>query len=427
MGTMRWASPLDDPSYWTQLEPLPETSLNGAKAHNEAKVEGIPASWQPIDLTDPQYKIPPAPPDLLGLIYTGRRHLVSGPPESTKTVFAYICALQALRDGWKVAIIDFEMGATAAVLLLTELGATEDEVRAIHYVEPNEPPQGAMQHMIDAGIQLVIVDASASAFEIMGLDDNSRKDVERFARTWINPFWKAGVTTMLIDHVTKDTETRGKFTIGSERKLGSTDIHLNLEAVKSLSRGSSAIIKVHAHKDRPGFLTRPTATVLELSSDHNHQITWTTKDANPTDPEGDFRPTKLMERVSRHLEQLEEPASMTSLENDVQGKGEYIRQAAEALVHDGYATEQPGPKKARLFSSISPYREPKETTPSFTPSHPVPTPSWTETDDPVPAASPLTGGAGRSQPRQDDQKDANPVPSDWEQLREQFADELGDD
>ena len=44
---------------------------------------------------------------------------------------------------------------------------------------------------------------------------------------------------------------------------------------------------------------------------------------------GGFRPTVLMERVSRWLEPRTEPASRKAIEDNVPGRGQYVRQAIE--------------------------------------------------------------------------------------------------
>jgi hypothetical protein len=58
-------------------------------------------SWEPINLRHVPDE-PPEPPDYLELVYRGRRHWISGPPESLKTLVAYIILLAAVRMGERV-------------------------------------------------------------------------------------------------------------------------------------------------------------------------------------------------------------------------------------------------------------------------------------------------------------------------------------
>lgn len=343
--------------------------------------------WQRIDLAADEFSEPPSPPALLGLIYEAKRHVISGPPESAKTLIAYLLLLEALRSGRPVAIIDFEMGAYAARQLLTDLGGTLDEIRSIYYVSPDSAPPDEMQAIVKHGTWLCLIDAAIGAYDASGLDDNARKDVQRFARTWIDPLWKADVASLLVDHVTKNTETRGKFTIGSERKLGAADVHLSAEAVKTLSRGDSGIVKIHVHKDRAGYLKRPVATVFDLSSHpETHRLEWQQRDPHPTDAQGGFRPTHLMEKVSRYL-QDNGPSSQNQVGNGVKGKAEWVRAALERLVIEGHATESEGARGARIFTSAKVFLEAQD---DFVPPRPDLVPD--EVQSPRPTSSPPTGG-----------------------------------
>jgi hypothetical protein len=183
-------------------------------------------SWTWLNLSVPEYAEPSRAPEVAGLVYSGLRHAISGPPESLKTVVASILGLTAQREGahvdtkqgWLVAHIDLEMGARRTRALLRDLGATDHEIRDTHYTEPSAPPNAGDIQYLAGNVDLVILDAAAGAYNVSGLDDNARKDVEAFAAKWIDPLYRAGVATLLIDHVTKTTESRGKWAIGSERK-----------------------------------------------------------------------------------------------------------------------------------------------------------------------------------------------------------------
>lgn len=364
---------------WIDLSDVPDIPDMSISAN------GQPDSWTRIDLSDPAYAIPPDPPAILDLIYHARRHVLSGAPESAKTLVSYILILTALRHQHPVAIIDFEMGPTAARRLLHELGATQDELASIYYVAPEHPPKDNLQDVIDHGTRLALIDAAIGAYDTQGLDDNKRQDAEKFARTWITPLWKAEIATLLVDHVTKNVDTRGKFTIGSERKLGAADVHLGLEAIETISRGGAGLIKIHVHKDRPGFLQRPHACLVGLQSDpETHQIRWQIKNADSA--HGGFRPTRLMEKVSKLIEQT--ALTRADIHDHKLGKKIGVVAAIDRLLEENYATEIVPGKKGTKISSNRPYREENEESfPSF-PSFPESSP---ERSGNVP---PLQGGTG---------------------------------
>jgi hypothetical protein len=161
-------------------------------------------SWEPINLA----KLEPRPattPSIGGvnLIYPGKRHVFSGPTESAKTLAAYAILLAEVRLGGNVLLVDFEMGQWDARDRLREMGATDDELEHIFYIEPETPASEEIVENLVARwtFSLVVIDAAAGAYNLQALDDNKRADVETFARIYVRSFWLRGVATILVDHV----------------------------------------------------------------------------------------------------------------------------------------------------------------------------------------------------------------------------------
>jgi hypothetical protein len=335
-------------------------ALNAIDITNGHKPEAETA-WPTVNLADPAYAIPPDPPAIAGLLYEGKRHVLSGPQESAKTLIAYHLLVLALRTGLPVAIVDLEMGPVATRRMLTDLGTTTAELALIHYTEPGGAPTTAdIQALENHGTRFVLVDAAAGAFDLSGLDDNSRKDAEKWARAWVQPLFQLGIATIVLDHVTKNVEGRGKYAIGSERKTGGADVHLGFDALKTLTRGGSGLVKVTAHKDRGAYLNRPTALMVELESDPDtHAITITYK-APEAMQDGPVKHTIYAERVSKALEANDgQPMSQRQLVDACQGGTDYIRDAANELVQAGYATVQIGARDAKNYTLIKPFRREK--------------------------------------------------------------------
>lgn len=337
-------------------------SPNGSVAAREEHVD----PWQPINLADLPEQ-PPVQPTLgaVGIVYPGKRHVFSGPQESAKTLAAYAIGLQVVRADGNLILIDFEMGAWDARNRLRELGAAHNDFQRIHYLEPSEPARDdTMPKLLTLKPELVIVDAAAGAYDLQGLDDNKRQDVERFTRLYVKAFWKAGVATIVLDHVVKNTETRGKYAVGSERKVGGADVHLGFEVVSPISRGSRGRYKIVTHKDRGGFLKRGTLANMELSSDPDtHEITWGFTPADTDNSGDDFKPTHLMEKVSRFLDAHPDGASRNQVETAIEARRGYVRRAMDALILDEYVTETDGPRRSRVLTNVRSYTENKAETP----------------------------------------------------------------
>lgn len=125
-------------------------------------------SWEAMNLryvTDE----PPEPPDYLDLVYRGRRHWFSGPPESLKTLVAYAVMLAATRRSECVALIDFEMGERDARNRLREMGATDGDLDLIEFYAPESPPTKETLRAIAHRCSLVVIDAAAGAYQMYGL------------------------------------------------------------------------------------------------------------------------------------------------------------------------------------------------------------------------------------------------------------------
>jgi hypothetical protein len=347
-------------------------------------------TWQRINLGAPEFERPTEPPQTCGILYgQGKRHAFSGPPESLKTVVAHICGLEHTRAGHGgYAVIDLEMGEHATRLLLDELGYTLEEIAAVYYVAAEGPPDDAdIQAIKDAGVTLVTVDAAAGAYDVSGLDDNKRSDAEMFARAWVKPLWNLGIATVLLDHVVKNSDSRGRYAIGSERKLGGVDVHLGLEAVKALHRGAEGIVKITTHKDRPGHLERPHPAELHLSSDPDtHHITWVFAEPSARQTASDeWKPTWYMEQVSRVLEKaLPETMNRGDVVTAIGRNRKFVLDAINALIAEHHVAEKKGAHGAKLLTSLQPFRVPE-------PFQAVP-----ENADPlaVPAVPPPLGGNG---------------------------------
>jgi hypothetical protein len=330
-------------------------------------------TWRFLDLTAPEFAHPSEPPWLCGLIYRGKRHSLSGPPEAAKTLAALAIGLEALRhetDPSLIAFIDFESGPAETRRLLEDLGATQDELSGVLYIEPDgSPTEDDLQRCIAQGVELAIIDAAAGAYNVTGLDEMKRADIERFGRTWIDPLWQAGVATILIDHVVKKSDERGKFAIGGERKLGGVDVHLGLTAVKQLHRGGAGLIRISTLKDRPAWLPRPTAAELHLHSDPDtHRIAWEFKPPSaPASSDESFRPTYLMERLSRQLELHPDGLSRTKLYNLTSGRREWLVIGLELLITEGFVKDT----GSRVVPEL-PFREENDGSPVPKPFPPVP-------------------------------------------------------
>jgi AAA domain len=318
-------------------------------------------SWQPQNLIEIAAR-PPEPPTIGGLLYPGRRTLLSGETESLKTWLALIVAKAEMDVDLPVAWADLDaMGAGELLDRLRALGVEDSRTEKLfRYYEPSERlVDDLLAEVCDSigagGGRLFVIDAFNKMLGLHGLDPSKTTDIEAFWREVADPLTKAGAAPTLLDHVVKNPDGRGKYAYGSERKASGAIVHIGFRTLgESLTRGGTGRTLLTTHKDRPGFLPRPTIGRLVLVSD-GERISYEIEADLSRD--GDkFRPTVLMERVSRALEECDEPVSKTWIEDNVQGKAGGLRMALTCLIDEGYVAKETTSRGWQLTSARF-YRE----------------------------------------------------------------------
>lgn len=352
------------------MNPEPDYLAGLGDGVPEPKVPDGVSSWVPVALTEATAAHADAvPPSLMAgtdgsaLIYPGRRHFIYGEPETLKSWVALVVAVEALARGERVVWIDADaMGARDLAERARALGASADDLARIAYITPDGPTgddgDRAILALAAGGPAVVVVDAYGPTSSALGLAQNSADDVDRLYQVVVGPFHRAGATTLVLDHVTKDKETRGRWAIGSQRKLAVADVGLMvaLDGAGRLSRTTPGSVRVTVTKDRPGHLDRSASRRVTFTPDGAGGVGWLLRvQGGAGEGAGGFRPTHLMERVSRHLEAAGRPLSRNEA-TDVKGNTDAVRTALAALVSEGFVSvERAG--QAHLHRVVRGYRE----------------------------------------------------------------------
>lgn len=301
------------------------------------------------------------------LIYPGRVHVFAGEPESGKSWLAlHLCAEQ-MDAGRHVIYVDFEDTLAGVVGRLVALDVEPQRILSLfHYVRPSEPlgPEGrhALAELLNrTSPALVVLDGLTEALTLHGLALESNRDVAHFLELVPRFVARQGPAVVIIDHVSKDKEQRGRWAIGAQHKLAGVDgVSYGLEVVKPVVRGGDGLVRLVVAKDRPGHVRRvayekKTAAEICTHSDKN-LLTVTVVTPGGSHRDSDWRPTVLMERLSMWLER--NPGSNARLvEASVTGKGPSIREALKYLVADGHAAIETGARGAHQYRICQPYRE----------------------------------------------------------------------
>jgi hypothetical protein len=314
------------------------------------------STWAPVDLSEVLDGIAtgevsgPTPTlmqrsDGVRLLYGGELHSIAGEPESGKGWLALAETARVIAAGDRVLYIDLEDTAANVVERLLALGAEPDVIAArVVYVQPAERLTPAVLKQLLQGrtFALAIVDGMTEAYALLGLDSYSNTDVPTFLSKLPRPIASAtGAAVVLIDHVTKAKEGRGRFAIGAQHKLAGIAVAYGVEVIEPPSRLRPGKLKLTVHKDRHGHVRGHAASgVIALAhiepADEGATVTVTLEPPDAASHDGEFRPTLLMERASKAIE---ETPGLTSreLREHIRGANSGAKDTAiQTLAREGY-------------------------------------------------------------------------------------------
>lgn len=339
---------------------------------------GVRLAWDAVELAPvlngERVTLPPsvlARSDGVMLFYPGRTHVVMGETETGKSWLAQMATYQELALGHHVVFVDYEDTVELAVERLLTLGSRPEDIlsRFSYYESPprlGELGQGLiLARCAELGRpSLVIFDGVTEVMSALGLDPEKGTDVAKFYGGM--PLWFAstGAAVVMLDNVVKNETNRGRWAIGSERKLsGLTGAAYAMTNIRPFGRGRTGSSKVTISKDRPGHMRQhegagKAIATFELESWPDDKATARLGLPDPAiDPDQPFRPTVMMERVSKTLEAASAPLSGRAVRDQTTGKASLVSTALELLVADGFVEQIPGPRTASLHRSLRPFRE----------------------------------------------------------------------
>lgn len=347
----------------------------------EPEAKPGPSSWEPINLLAVlRGELPDDQPTLLqrsdgqALLYAGKVNTLMGEPETGKSLLAMEAARQEILLGNIVVYIDYEDTPAGIIERLQAMGLTPDQIAdGLLYIQPAESltsagAQQALLDVLDVRPSLVVIDSIGEAFSLEGLEMTDNSDSVTFANRFPRLVARYGPCVTSIDHVAKDPEKRGRYGLGAQHKLAAVDgSALATKVVTPFGRGLSGMVRVDVNKDRRGFVRGAAAAgkiIAEAGVDSQDDgLSLVIKLDRPVESkneDGSFRPTTLMERVSKALQSSLMPLSKNQIETAVSGKRDVVRLAIDLLAAEGYITRERGARGATLHTSVRAFEAPKE-------------------------------------------------------------------
>ncbi len=264
----------------TWAEGPAEDILPGAQAQSPATAPDLPivnhaddirerhrSSWSPVDLeTTLAGEISESPPTILrrtdgvGLLYAGKVHALYGEPETGKSWLGLIAIAEVIREGRFAVFLDLEDSPSAAATRLRALRVPDDEIaERLLYLRPFEALDAegreALRAICSLAPAVVVMDAMNDVVALHGLDPNASEDIAKLNTWLLRPFAEVGAAVVVIDHVVKRRDDRGRFAFGSQHRLAIIDgAAFAIDAVTPFGRGRQGRARIRLTKDRSGFL-----------------------------------------------------------------------------------------------------------------------------------------------------------------------------
>ncbi|WP_284762819.1 AAA family ATPase [Arthrobacter sp. efr-133-R2A-63] len=349
-------------------EPLPEGD------------EPESGEWDPADLgaiLDGTAALGPVPSLLLradgqGLLYPGKTHSLSGEPESGKSWLALAETALQLKAGGLCLFIDFEADKETVVSRLLALGAPPEQIRVnLHYMNPDtKPDKAAWKRLLAQPYVFAVIDGVTEACAVFGVKSIDNDEVAKWIRAFPRKIAvQTGAAVLLLDHVTKSTDGRGRFAIGAQAKLSSvTGAAFTVEVIDLLAPGRMGRLSIRVGKDRHGKVREQAdpnsrrgdrteaVAVAVFDSTKPGRVTFTLSAPVPK-PERAVLDAfaSLREKISRALEDAGKSMTYTGLCEAVHKDRAVVRKAIDWLVEHEYVNEVKVGRKSDL-NSLNPYR-----------------------------------------------------------------------
>ncbi len=317
------------------------------------------SSWAPVDLTGALAGDDVEPPTLFSrsdgvcLLYPGRTHAFQGESETCKSWAAQLAVKQTIAKGGNVLYIDFEDDVGGVVARLRSLGLSDVQIAGhFTYIRPDEPLHGRHGEATPASSDLLtaleargpfalaIVDGVTEAMTTEGLDLISNADIATWMRLIPRRLARTGAAVVVLDHVTKDQATQGRYALGGQHKLsGLSGACYKFSLLKYFARSSGSEpvdgrFAITVTKDRPGYVRAHAGDdkVGEL-----HLTSWPDGGVSATvEPpqSGTATDAKVVARILEYLD-IYDGSSKNAIEVGVEGRGTAIRDSLQAMAEAG--------------------------------------------------------------------------------------------
>jgi hypothetical protein len=107
-------------------------------------------------------------------------------------------------------------------------------------------------------VDLVVLDGVTDAMTLNGWNLTDNQDAAKFIQRLVRPLGsgKRQPAVMMVDHVTKSNDNRGKYALGAQHKLAAVQVQFTVETTTPFDQDHDGTITMSVTKDRYGQIQR---------------------------------------------------------------------------------------------------------------------------------------------------------------------------
>lgn len=272
--------------------------------------------------------------DGVSMFYFSALNGLYGPPETGKSWVALQACAEILAAGEPAAYIDADhngevtiAGRLLALGVPAEIIADPNQFR-MYRPEGPEDFMVAIAEIVEERYSVVVLDSLGEAIPAFGLNSNSADDFTTFNRGVLLPLKNSGAAVIVIDHVSKgEGAISSGYASGTHAKKRPVDgVYVRCSTVAELAPGKIGMLDLFVEKDRNGNVRRHTSDkkfgrfILDSrAAEIDCRLIPASLEANEPNPDFEYEPTNLMERVSIYLESRPWGATKNQLTANVPG------------------------------------------------------------------------------------------------------------
>lgn len=268
------------------------------------------------------------------MLYRGNIHFIYGKPGTYKS-----WVVLSMLQHHDVRFWDFENGMSGVLRRLQSLGVSRERANYFDNPQSVEAVHARVAEYVRTKPEIVCIDGFSGLAGVMEINPESNQEVQRVFNDVLVPLRNAGVTTVVLDHLPKDSAV-DDYPIGAQTKKSQSDV-----AYLFKQNPANDGVVIYVSKDRNGAITdraeagsypKRYGTVNLIAKDESISVLISPlyvariNGADVVESEA-----LLRKRIWDYIED-NESCSKSDVERNVPGKTERKRKALKNLVDDGY-------------------------------------------------------------------------------------------